>query len=110
MGLNHLANVLRALQVQKVLRYLVVENSLQQEHIALLWDLTEKVSFCTPLKPTELFLSTLHFMHIRVTNSVITCFIKLPHCGQNAMSIPMLLLLCLEVYKLYLLIANVYAA
>lgn len=32
------------LQVQKVLRYLVVEDSLQQEHIALLWDLTEKVT------------------------------------------------------------------
>ena len=30
-------------QVQKVLRYLVVEDGLQQEHIALLWDLTEKV-------------------------------------------------------------------
>ena len=31
------------IQVQKVLRYLVVEDGLQQEHIALLWDLTEKV-------------------------------------------------------------------
>lgn len=29
--------------MQKVLRYLVVEDGLQQEHIALLWDLTEKV-------------------------------------------------------------------
>lgn len=32
-----------ALQVQRVLKILVVERSLQQEHVALLWDLTEKV-------------------------------------------------------------------
>ena len=30
-------------QVQKVLRNLVLEGCLEQEHIALLWDLTEKV-------------------------------------------------------------------
>lgn len=34
------------LQVQKVLRNLVLEGCLEQEHIALLWDLTEKVSVC----------------------------------------------------------------
>ena len=41
-------------QVQKVLRYLVVEDGLQQEHIALLWDLTEKVCLVSfGLEPTS---------------------------------------------------------
>ena len=32
------------MQVQKVLKHLVLEGSLDHGHIALLWDLTEKVS------------------------------------------------------------------
>ena len=32
------------MQVQKVLKHLVLDGSLEHEHIALLWVLTEKVS------------------------------------------------------------------
>lgn len=35
-------------QVQRVLKILVIEGSLQQEHVALLWDLTEKVNAAMP--------------------------------------------------------------
>lgn len=37
-------------QVQRVLKILVIEGSLQQEHVALLWDLTEKVSAAMPVQ------------------------------------------------------------
>ncbi len=60
-------------QVQKVLRYLVVEDGLQQEHIALLWELTEKVCLVSfalgPASSVDAAECSCHlYVHVWVSN------------------------------------------
>lgn len=57
------------MQVQKVLKNLVLEGCLEQEHIALLWDLTEKVS-CVGSRVCLLSLDCTTYMHdVNITST-----------------------------------------